>query len=123
MKSIFAMLCFFIFSIEAHASLLASPSSVNFSSVDVGAFRSQTVFIRNNSDEDIHVSVSDSCMGDFYTSGYCGSLSRYGSCSLRVEFHPRRAGYQGCGITVRQITGGFDQVYINVSGHGVERRR
>lgn len=114
----------FIFAGEANAYLTASPSSVNFFNTEVGSFgRSQTVYIRNNSDEDINVNVSDSCFGDLSTSGFCGYLSRYGSCTIRVEFRPRRAGSQSCNITVRQVTGGFDSVTIYVRGRGVERGR
>ena len=124
MKVLLAFIVFFVFAGEANAYLTASPSSVNFFNTEVGSFgRSQTVYIRNNSDEDVNVNVSDSCFGDFSTSGFCGYLSRWNSCSIRVQFRPRRAGSQSCNITVRQITGGFDSVTIYVRGRGVERRR
>lgn len=124
MRGLLSVLCLFVFASEAQAQLTASPSSVSFFNTEVGSFgRSQTIYVRNMSDEDINVSVSDTCYGGFHRSGICSYISRNRSCTLRIEFRPRREGYQSCSITVRQTSGGYDQVRINVSGRGVERRR
>lgn len=116
---VFALLGSFSF---ANASTLSvSPSSVNFFNVDVGGFgRSQTLYVRNQTDKDINVSVSDSCFGDFRVSNSCFYLNRYGTCTIRVEFRPRRQGYQSCSITIRDQTT-YSSEYISISGRGVER--
>ena len=124
MRGLLSLIAFVFFCGEAQAYLTASPASVNFFTTEVGSIgRTQTIWIRNNSDEDVNVSTNHSCYGGFHVSGFCGYLGRWGSCTLTVQFRPRREGYQSCSINVRQTSGGFDQVHIHVSGRGVERGR
>ncbi|MCB0408184.1 MAG: hypothetical protein KDD34_08275 [Bdellovibrionales bacterium] len=110
-----------LFSLGAHAGLQVLPSSVNFFNVNVGSFgRSETITVRNLSDQDINVSTSDTCFGDFYVVDTCFYLSRYQSCNIRVEFRPRREGYQSCSISIRDTTNGSLST-VFVSGRGVAR--
>jgi hypothetical protein len=105
------------------ASLSVSPSTVRFYGVEVGSFgRSETVYIRNNSDKDMNVNVSNGCYGDIDVSSSCFYLNRYGTCTVRVSFRPRRAGYQSCSFTIRE-QGGIESETVSVSGNATERRR
>lgn len=123
MKAIWTIILFFGLGIQAQASISVSPASVNFFSVEVGSFgQMKSVNIRNTSEEDINVSVSNSCFGDYNVVGFCSYIPRFGSCNIRIEFRPRRVGYQTCSISVRQTSGGVGSAHISVSGRGVDRR-
>lgn len=118
MKWIFTILL--LTSLNAHAQLSASPSFVDFGDVSIenGFGRRTSVSIYSNSNESNTVFVNNSCFGAFYTNNNCYTLMPYGSCSIQIEYRPRRAGYDSCSININGNRGGYTS--INVRGRGVE---
>lgn len=113
-------LAFLLSGPAAHARLNALPSSVNFYGVEVGTYGQQdSVTIYNWSNQEVRLSVSDFCYGDFQTTNWCfSSLRPNGSCRIDVRFSPRSVGYQSCSIWVRGDQG--SSLHIGVSGQGVD---
>lgn len=118
MKWIFTVLLFVSF--NAHAQLSASPSFVNFGdvSVDNGFGRRTSVNVYSNSNEQNTVFVNNSCFGAFYTTNNCYTLMPYGSCTIQIEYRPRREGYDSCNININGNRGGYTSV--SVRGRGVD---
>ncbi len=120
MKLVLTLLAFALWLPSAHARLNALPSSVNFYGVEVGTYgQSESVSIYNWSNQEVRLTVSDFCYGDFQTTNWCfSSLRPNGSCRIDVRFTPRNVGYQSCTIWVRGDQG--SSLHISVSGQGVD---
>lgn len=106
---------------NAHADIFVSPSSIYFFQVEVNGYGdTRSASVRNSGREDVRVSVSNTCFGDFHVSDFCGlTMSPGQSCSIQVRFSPRRVGHQSCSIWIRDDSGGSQS--LNVSGEGVDR--
>jgi|GEM_PF-3905438 len=117
MKSI--LIAMTLMSGTANAALSAFPSFVSFYNVSTsGPGQSQSVTIQNSGPETATPLVSNGCFGDFQVSSFCYSIPVNGSCSIRISFAPRMAGYQSCSIFVNDGANG--SVSINVNGHAVK---
>jgi hypothetical protein len=107
-----------LMSSTAFATINAFPTSVNFFNVGIGLFQSQRVTVQNLNGPAEQVSVSNSCFGDFMVSNMCNlTLGPNDSCSIDIQFQPRRQGYQSCSIFISGLRGGGANV--SVSGQGV----
>lgn len=119
MKCISAILMGLVLSPLAQASIYASPSSVNFGSVEVGRSSFRTVSFYNNGDQDVSVNFSN-CFGDIDASTFsCRSIRAHGSCSVSVTFRPRNAGGSNCSLRANVVQGGSGSAYVSISGRGV----
>lgn len=102
----------------AFATINAFPTSVSFFNVSVGMFQSRQVTVQNLNGPAEQVSVSNSCFGDFMVNNMCNlTLGPNASCSIDIQFQPRREGYQSCSIFISGLHGGGANV--SVSGQGV----
>lgn len=118
MKWIFILTILFTGMI-AEAQLNASPGFVDFGDVAINrGWRQTTVWVRNYSNRPTSVHVNSSCFGNFYSTNNCFNLPANGSCTVQVEFRPRRAGYDSCNINISGNPGGYTSV--SVRGRGVE---
>jgi hypothetical protein len=107
-----------LMSSTAFATINAFPTWVNFFNVKIGMFQSQRVTVQNLNGPAEQVSVSNSCFGDFMVNSMCNlTLGPNDSCSIDVQFQPRREGYQSCSIFIRSLRGG--SANVNVSAQGV----
>jgi len=116
MKTI--LMSLLLLSNSAQAALSAFPSFVNFYNVRLDGFgQSQTVSVQNTGRQEVRLSTSNTCYGDFQVNNWCSfSLPPGGSCSIEIRFAPRREGYQSCNIWISDNEGG--SASINVSGQG-----
>lgn len=118
MKKSIVFLTLGLMSSTAFAGLNVFPTSVSFFNVKVGMFQSQSVTVQNANGPAEQVSVSNTCFGDFNVANYCNlTLGPNQSCSINIQFQPRREGYQSCSIFIRGLHGGGGNV--SVSGQGV----
>lgn len=121
---ILIFLSFLFLGSEALAQTTVSPSRVNFFDVEVGRTAlSKAVFVNNLSSEDVNVNVSHGCFGAFFVSNSCFQLRRNGSCTIRINYSPRRVGSDSCSIRVTTTGRRTDFKTVWVSGRGVDRRR
>ena len=105
----------------AEAQLNANPGFVDFGDVTINqGGRRTTVWINNISNQPTTVTVNNSCYGSFYSSNNCYSLPAHGSCTMQIEFAPRRVGPDSCYVNVNSFNGGF--ATVNVRGRGVENQ-
>jgi hypothetical protein len=118
MQKYMVFLTLALMSSTAFATINAFPSSVNFFNVKIGLFQSQRVTVQNLNGPAEQVSVSNSCFGDFMVNSMCNlTLGPNDSCSIDIQFQPRREGFQICSIFISGLHGGGANV--SVSGQGV----
>ncbi len=118
MQNALALLTLVLMSFTAQAAINVYPASINFYNVKIGSFGpSQRINVQNFGPENEQISVLNSCYGDFNIGNWCTlSLGPNQSCSIEVQFSPRREGYQNCSI---QIMGTHGSGYVSVSAQGV----
>jgi hypothetical protein len=112
-------LAIFMCGVSAKAQISASPSFIDFGDLTVNqGWRQTSVWVRNNSNQPLNLYVSNSCFGSFYSYNNCYSMQPYGSCSIQVEFRPRREGYESCNINISANPSGYAS--ISIRGRGVD---
>lgn len=115
MKSIIALAIAMLFAVPSFAAIQVSPTQVRMGPVKagVGGYYSDTVFVRNTSDQRVNLQTSGMCPMDFIVSNSCYSLSAYGNCSIRIQYQPRNPGYHSCNLTIGEWGGTMHTIFIN----------
>jgi hypothetical protein len=123
MTRLFSILLLLTITSVAEARLWVSPTWINFGTVYVDDWRSQTIWIQNQGPEIADVQVSDSsCMFDFNVNKYgCWRrLNPNESCQIQIDFRPRNVGYRSCTLYIDDRNG--VSTWVNISGDAINRR-
>lgn len=126
MKLTIALMLNFVLIGTAFASLDVYPTYINFGTVnsDYSNGARRYVTIRNNDNEELSLSISNSCYFDFNVFDRCYyDLAPGQSCELSIDFRPRRDGYRSCYVRINARSP-LRSYYksISISGRGESRR-
>jgi hypothetical protein len=107
------LICFALVPAFAEANVSMSPSFVEFGSVLVGGIRSRSIYVRNDTNERVNISIFHSCFSEINVMGNCSSLGPRGICTLSVTFHPRTAGRKSCSVRASSSAGGSASAWVS----------
>ncbi|MBX3022189.1 MAG: choice-of-anchor D domain-containing protein [Bdellovibrionales bacterium] len=112
----FTLLCLLVSAPLAQAYISVNKSSVFLRAQAGGGSASDSVWVRNNGNQQVHLSSFDSCFGSFYVSSGCiGLLAPGSSCTIHIRYSPRTRGTEMCSITINS-SGPGGSARVSVSG-------